>query len=74
MTTPRRRIIRPAMAVDATNAAKAVKVQRLRSKLEKERFSLARWMTRLRRAFNAAEKQQRRISRLERQITKAEGE
>ena len=34
-----------------------------------ERVALARWMTRLRRAFNAVEKHQSRIGRLERRLS-----
>jgi hypothetical protein len=39
-----------------------------REQLHKEQQSLGRWMSRLKRAFHAVEKQQRRVTRLERQI------
>jgi hypothetical protein len=45
----------------------------LRSRLEEQRQALARWMSRLRRAFHAVEKQQLSIHRLDRQISKLEG-
>jgi hypothetical protein len=46
---------------------------RLRVRLEEQRQALARWMSRLRRAFHAVEKRQLSIHRLDRQITKLEG-
>jgi hypothetical protein len=46
---------------------------RLRGRLEEQRQALARWMSRLRRAFHAVEKHQKCIQRLERQITQLEG-
>jgi hypothetical protein len=44
----------------------------MRERLEHERAALARWQTRLKRAFNAVEKCQRKIARLERNITHLE--
>lgn len=72
MTTPRRRLIRPATQV-ANPAPNAMQLQKLRAKLAKERGDMARWMTRLRRAFNAMDKHQRAIARYERQINNLEG-
>jgi hypothetical protein len=66
MSAPRRQIIRPSIAPD--NARRQQRLQRLRTKLDKERETLARWQKRLRRAFNTVERQQGRIARLERQL------
>lgn len=72
MTTPRRRLIRPDPS--PTNPPpNAIQLQKLRTKLEKDRLGFARWLARLKRAFTAIDKHQRRIARLERQITKFEG-
>lgn len=69
MTTPRRRLIRPA---PASMPERSRQVQKLRDRLEKERASLARWQTRLKRAFNAVEKCQGKIARVERQLNHLE--
>ena len=71
---PRRRLIRPATIPVQANPQQQRKVQQLRERLAKERPSLARWQTRLKRAFNAVEKAQKRIARLERQLTNLEGQ
>lgn len=68
MSTPRRRLIRlhqPPTEPDR-------QVQKLRSRLEAERDTLTRWMTRLKRAFHAVEKIQRRITRIERLLVRLE--
>jgi hypothetical protein len=70
MTAPRRRLVRPAPAPPGRD--QQLKLQKLRGRLEAERATLARWMSRLRRAFHAVEHQQQRTARLERQITKLE--
>ena len=70
MTTPRRRLIRPAPPSQPDNSQQ---VQKLRAKLENERRGLARWLSRLRRAFTAMDKHSQRIARIERQITKLQG-
>jgi hypothetical protein len=57
----------------ANPSPNANQLQKLRTKLVKERNDLARWMTRLRRAFNATDKHHRTIVRLERQINHLEG-
>ncbi len=71
MTTPRRRLIRP--ATSSGPADHSPQVQKLRARLESERIGLARWMSKLRRAFNALDKHQQRIARIERTISKLEG-
>jgi len=54
MTTPRRRIVRPTI-LPIQDLQRQRQLQRLRSRLEKERAALARWMSRLRRSFHAVE-------------------
>jgi hypothetical protein len=71
MTAPRRRLVRPA-APAAPSPEHQRRAQRLRDSLERERAALARWMTRLKRAFHTVIKSQQRIARLERQLTKTE--
>jgi hypothetical protein len=70
MSAPRRRIVR-AVPVPP-NHDHTLKLQKLRGRLEGERAALARWMSRLRRAFHAVERQQQRTARLERHIAKLE--
>jgi hypothetical protein len=63
-TTPRRRVIRPPPATaDATTRQRKITARRTR--LLAEQQNLSRWMSRLRRAFHAVEKQQQKIARLE---------
>lgn len=72
MTVPRRRIIRP-VPTEPHQGAGRRQIDRLRGRLDTERAALARWQTRMRRAFNACTKCQQRIARLERQLTRLEG-
>ncbi len=67
--TPRRRIVRPTPSI-VTRPQPDPRIQKLRARLEVERAALARWMTRLRRAFHSVERIQRRLVRLERQIAR----
>lgn len=70
-TTPRRRVIRPPQATtDATLRQRKIAARRTR--LQTEQQNLSRWMSRLRRAFHAVEKQQQKICRLEREIARLE--
>jgi hypothetical protein len=71
-TIPRRRLIRTAVIPAPANPQQQRKVQNLRERLAHERMALARWQTRLKRAFNAVEKSQKRIARIERQLTNLE--
>jgi hypothetical protein len=71
MSLPRRRLIRPALA-PVVAPERPRQLQKLRDRLEKERAALGRWQTKLKRAFNAVEKCQRRIARIERQLTHLE--
>ena len=65
----RRRILRSANG-SPDNQRQAQRLRKLRERLVLEREALARWMKRLRRAFNAAEKRQRTIARIEKEMTK----
>ena len=69
MTMPRRRLIRPDPVPTASRPLRQRQTQKLRERLEHERAALARWQSRMRRAFNAVAKCQKRISRIERQLT-----
>jgi lipid II:glycine glycyltransferase (peptidoglycan interpeptide bridge formation enzyme) len=71
MSTPRRRLIRPSLVVTAPRN-NTQQIQKLRDRLEKERASLARWQSRMKRAFNAVAKSQKHIARIERQLTHLE--
>ena len=72
MTTPRRRLIRPALPPASPRPQPDHQTQKLRSRLEKERTALARWMSKLKRAFNTVQKLQQCIVRIERRITHLE--
>jgi hypothetical protein len=67
----RRRMLRPANR-SLEDQHQAHRLRKLRERLVQERTALARWMKRLRRAFTAAEKRQRAIARIEKEITKRE--
>src|SRR5262249_48303078 len=67
MANARRCIVRPA-SNPATNQHRDHQIEKLRTRLGHERGSLARWQTRLKRAFTTVEKHKKRITRLERQI------
>jgi hypothetical protein len=70
MSAPRRRLVRPALPRAAAPPQPDPRLQKVRSRLGAERAALARWMAKLRRAFHAAEKGQRKVAYLERQITR----
>jgi hypothetical protein len=72
MTAPRRRIVRPEPPPAHSPPQRDRRIQKLRSRLEAERSTLARWMSRLKRAFHIVEKTQRRITRIERQLARQE--
>ena len=67
MTTPRRRVLRPTLETPIA-ARRTQHLNKRHTQLKKERVTLDRWMTRLKRAFNAVVKQQRRIARIERHL------
>jgi hypothetical protein len=66
VTTPRRRIVRPGPLT--APSASPQRIQKVRDKLDRERAALDRWMSRLKRAFNASQKHQRHVAHLERRI------
>ena len=73
MATPRRVVLRPPRpTVDNDRQRRQDAILRHRARLHKEQQALARWMTRLKRAFHAVEKQQRRVTTLERAIARLE--
>lgn len=67
MTTPRRRVLRP-VRPEAGDGVRERKLAARRVRLAAEKQSLDRWMSRLKRAFHAVEKQQAKIARMERAI------
>jgi len=72
MSPPRRRLIRPAPSATTASPQRQRRLQKLRANLERERTLLARWMSKLTRAFHSVEKSQRRIYRLERTLANQE--
>ena len=70
MTTPRRRIVRPGPL--PAPSANSQRIQKVREKLDRERTLLNRWMSRLKRAFNALQKHQTHVGQLERRIRQME--
>lgn len=72
MSAPCRRIIRPENRSPIPDVHRQRQVHKLRTRLEKERHTLSRWITRLRRSFHAVEKVQQTIARLEKQIARLE--
>jgi hypothetical protein len=56
MTTPRRRLLRPAPLVDEVDVRRNRQRQRQSARLDQERAGFDRWMTRLRRACREVEK------------------
>jgi len=67
MTTPRRRVLRPVRPVEG-DCVRERKLAARRVRLATEKQRLDRWMTRLKRAFHAVEKQQAKVARLERAV------
>ena len=70
MTQPRRRILRRPVSEASDQARSKREVSRLLVRLETERVALARWTSRLKRAFHAFERQHARITRLEKRLTR----
>jgi hypothetical protein len=72
MSTVRRRILRSELPVPPATVLEQRRRrahEKLNSQLERERATLARWMTRLKRAFHAVERGQLRVARFERKLT-----
>lgn len=72
MSMPRRRIIRPAPETVSIDLQRQRQLEKLHSRLRDEHNSLARWQTRLKRAFTTVAKHMKRIVRIERNIAKLE--
>ncbi len=68
MTQVRRRVLRP-LREPSVDPRQAARLESLRQKLDRERASLDRWMTKLKRAFHAVERGQLRAARLEKQLS-----
>jgi hypothetical protein len=71
MSTVRRRILRselPMRPATVTEQRRRSVAEKKHSQLQRERAALARWTTRLKRAFHAVERGQLRVARLERQL------
>ena len=71
MSLPRRRIQRP-IPPPSENGRRPHLLASRRARLDDEQQNLSRWMSRLKRAFHAVEKNQSRVCRLEREITRLE--
>lgn len=72
MSPPRRRIVRPASVPDAAVQQRQRRAERLRGRLVEARTALARWMSRMKRAFHAVEKLQQRVARFDRRLASLE--
>ena len=75
MSTVRRRILRSDLPIRTDRAADQrhrLAVAKAQRRLEQERVALARWMSRLKRAFHAVERGQLRVARLERKLAQLE--
>jgi hypothetical protein len=64
-TTPRRRVLRPPPAVPNVAPRVQARSQRRHMQLAKDRASLKRWLSRLKRAANTVSQLHARIARLE---------
>jgi hypothetical protein len=71
MSTPRRRLLRPARPVADLDIRRERQRERQSTRLDHERAGFERWMTRLRRACHEVAKRQKRIARLERVLSLA---
>jgi hypothetical protein len=74
MATPRRRLLRLTAPPVNSDANAQRQLHNYRSKLERERLVLARWLCRLKRAFHTFEKSMARVSRLEQHLAKLEAQ
>ena len=73
MTTPRRRVLRPARPAHNPEPRVDLRLEKWREQLTREQAGLARTMSRLKRVFHAFEKQQRRVTRLEKLLSQPNG-
>jgi hypothetical protein len=65
VTTPRRRILRPHQVAHPADPRQQARLQKKRERLARDRVSLKRWLTRLKRAANTVADLHQRITRLE---------
>jgi hypothetical protein len=72
MTVTRRRVLRPAATPTPADPKSQRHIERLRARLAREQLAYERWQKRLRRAFNAVQKQNRIVIRLQMQLTRLE--
>jgi lipid II:glycine glycyltransferase (peptidoglycan interpeptide bridge formation enzyme) len=73
MAAVRRCIVRPGPSpTQNPNPKRQRQLQKLRARLDHEHAALARWQSRLKRAFKAVEKHSKQLARLQRQLTKVE--
>jgi hypothetical protein len=71
MSTVRRRILRselPVRPATITEQRRRRVHEKKQGQLDRERAALARWMTRLKRAFHAVERGQRCVARFEQKL------
>lgn len=73
MTMPRRRVLRPARPVRSPEPRVDQRLEKWREQLSREQAGLARTMSRLKRVFHSFEKQQRRVTRLEKLLGQSNG-
>ena len=72
MSTVRRHVLRPQRAAHQVAPRTQQSIVKCRAQLQREQILLDRWMSRLRRAFHALEKQQQRTARLQRRLAQLE--
>ena len=73
MSASRRRIIRSPITPVVNGAAQQQRqLDKLRTRLHRERLALIRWKRRLKRAFTAVEKHQKNVARLEQKVAQME--
>ena len=65
MTTPRRRILRHHQEATPADPRRQARLTRKREQLARDKVSLKRWLTRLKRAANTVADLHQRITRLE---------
>jgi len=70
MNTPRRRVLRPVPAIPRDESRRLRRLERQHAQLDTHRQTLARWMSKLKRAFHTIERLQAQISRLEKQLAR----
>jgi hypothetical protein len=72
MTAPRHPIVRLRPVIPFQEVQQQRRIRKLRDRLVSERAALARWMSRLRRAFHAMERLHATIARVEKALTHLE--